>query len=333
MDIVNHKLCVQCMTYNHASFITQTMDGFCMQKTNFPYVCCIIDDASIDGEQFVLSDYLYENFLLSNGVAEVQYLDLAKIVYARHKKNENCYFVVVFLKKNLYADATGYQKKLAMIAPWRDKCEYEAMCEGDDYWTNENKLQMQVDFLDKHLDYSICSHRIKRFDQDEQLFWVDRLGPMFVDRKGIDFNNRSKVWISETSTIVFRLAAHKEYDLSPCQRRDNVHVYYLLKYGKGFCFSDVMSVYRLHKGGIYAKQDLNTKLVNGGYKALKQLYKYERTADARFLYYRCYALAFLLTQGRILVQESFNLRKFLSLPYYVLSIATGIHPVYQKEIG
>lgn len=44
------KVLINCMTYNHAPYITDTMNGFCMQKTDFPYVAIIVDDASTDGE-------------------------------------------------------------------------------------------------------------------------------------------------------------------------------------------------------------------------------------------------------------------------------------------
>ena len=51
MDIINPLVYISCMTYNHSSFITDAMNGFCMQQTNFPYICAIMDDASTDGEQ------------------------------------------------------------------------------------------------------------------------------------------------------------------------------------------------------------------------------------------------------------------------------------------
>lgn len=328
MKQVNHKLCVQCLTYNQASYITDTMDGFCMQKTDFPYVCCIIDDSSTDGEQDRILAYLADNFIMYGDIFTSKETPLAKIIYARHKTNDNCYFIAVLLKKNLFNVPNGYQTKVELIAEWRNQCEYEAMCEGDDYWIDENKLQMQVNFLDTHKEYSVCSHRIKKYNQYEGVYYVDRLDSVFSNKRGIDFDNRSKVWVSETSSIVFRLAAHSEYDIYPYEKRDNIHVYYLLKYGKGFCFSNVMSIYRQHEGGIFSMQDVNTRLVNGTYLAVKNLYNYERTADAKRLYYSTYAYTFIKTKGRILFMEEFEIMKFMSLFRNVLLLLFSKHPLY-----
>jgi hypothetical protein len=52
--------------------------------------------------------------------------------------------------------------------------DYIAMCEGDDFWTNPNKLQSQVDFLDKHLDYALCFHPVSVFfengDEEDSIY-------------------------------------------------------------------------------------------------------------------------------------------------------------------
>lgn len=153
MEYPKFKVCCRCFTFNQAKYITDAMNGFTMQQTSFPFVCCIVDDASTDGEQDVIRKYVDENFDFSEGsVAFHKETDYAHITYAQHKTNNNCYFAVLYLKENHYSQS---KSKMGYLSEWRDMCEYEALCEGDDFWTHSGKLQMQVIFLDSHLDYGL----------------------------------------------------------------------------------------------------------------------------------------------------------------------------------
>ena len=149
------KVFVKCMTFNQVSFIKDAMDGFCMQQTNFPFVCCIVDDASTDGEQEVIKRYLEDNFkrstdMLSYGGETEDYISL----FLQHKTNKNCFFAVYLLKYNHW----GKKSKYEYYNKWVCSSEYVAICEGDDYWINEQKLQEQVDFMDQHAKCSLCCH-------------------------------------------------------------------------------------------------------------------------------------------------------------------------------
>ena len=52
---LKYKVLVRCNTYNQCKYIEETLRGFAMQQTNFPFICCVFDDASTDGEQEVLN--------------------------------------------------------------------------------------------------------------------------------------------------------------------------------------------------------------------------------------------------------------------------------------
>ena len=136
-----YKVFVWCNTYNQASYIKDTMDGFCIQQTNFPFVCMIMDDASTDGEPEVIKQYLHDYF----DIEWTKETDDYHLTLARHKENKNCYFAVYLLKYNHYSIKKlrlRYYKELA------DDIDYVALCEGDDYWTDAHKLQKQADALD-----------------------------------------------------------------------------------------------------------------------------------------------------------------------------------------
>ena len=146
---------VSCLTYNHAPYIKDALDGFCMQQTNFPFVCGIIDDASTDGEPDVIKQYLELNFDLDNPkVVKWEETDDYLRVFAQHKTNKNCFFAVVFLKYNHYQIN---KSKLTYVSEWRDNAKYIAFCEGDDYWLSPQKLQKQADVLDAHQELDMCA--------------------------------------------------------------------------------------------------------------------------------------------------------------------------------
>lgn len=147
---------VRCMSYNHAPYIKDCMNGFTMQETNFPYVCVIDDDASTDGEPEAINAYLDENFNMDDkSVFRCEATDDYRLIFAQHKINRNCFFAVFFLKYNHYS----IRKSKSYVAKFVEGTKYRAICEGDDYWIDPLKLQKQVDFMESHPDYSMVHTR------------------------------------------------------------------------------------------------------------------------------------------------------------------------------
>lgn len=177
---------VRCMTYNHHAYIEDAMNGFTMQQTTFPFVCVIVDDASTDGEPDVILRYMNDHFDLAPESGARQWdTDEARFLYARHRQNPNCYFGIILLKTNYYSQR---KSKEHLMTQWLSDVKYYALCEGDDYWTDSNKLQKQVDILEKdpqvmlvhtafrNVDYS--GHPIKR-EQYEYYMRESRSGDVF----------------------------------------------------------------------------------------------------------------------------------------------------------
>lgn len=116
---------IRCLVYNHEPYLRQCLEGFVMQKTNFPFEAIVHDDASTDGSAAIIREY-----------AE-KYPDIIKPVYE---------------VENQYSKHDGSLRR-KMDVHMRGK--YIAMCEGDDYWIDSHKLQKQVDFLESHPDYGL----------------------------------------------------------------------------------------------------------------------------------------------------------------------------------
>lgn len=232
---------VNCSTYNHAPYIEDAMNGFCMQQTTFPYLCTIFDDASTDGEPEVIRRYLQEHFLMDDtSVTTVDETEDRTLVLTRHKSNQNCFFLVCFLKYNHYQIKKDRHQYLS---PEHKASRYYAICEGDDYWTSPNKLQMQVDFLESHPDYSMCFHDVD-IKAEKGREWYDVFGKL-EDRDYTGLENMV-TWSVPTCSMVIR---REIYETRPTNVKftmgDNVLILHCSRNGKIRCIPKKMGVYRL----------------------------------------------------------------------------------------
>ena len=238
---------VSCLTYNHAPYIVDALNGFTMQETTFPYVCAVIDDASTDGEQEVIKNYLHEHFDLEDkSIVRNEETDDYVLTFARHKTNKNCYFAVLYLKYNHYSIK---KSKAPYIKEWQDNCKYIAFCEGDDYWICSLKLQHQVDFLEKHSEFSMCFHRariLKECDCKVGLKCND------IEDREYNPNELYKKWKVPTASIVSKREVLEVQNIKS-ERILNGDIVYVLnsaKIGRIKGMSAVMSVYRVQTSGV-----------------------------------------------------------------------------------
>ena len=206
-SLYTYLVCVRCFTFNQHAYIEDAMNGFCMQKTDFPFVCIIVDDASTDGESEVIKRYFQTYFDLQ----ETEETDDYVLNTGKHKTNGNCYFVVLYLK---YNHKSIEKDKFAYFSKWHDNCKYLALCEGDDYWIDENKLQKQVDFLEKNDDYSMVCCKTKLFSTTNKRFIHDNACYKKSQKMRVrDIIEKGGLYIS-TCSLVYRssvLEAYPEY--------------------------------------------------------------------------------------------------------------------------
>ena len=119
---------VNCMTYNHSKYIQDALDGFCMQQTNFPFICTIIDDASTDGEPEILKSYFQDHFDIGNkDFFRNEEYETHSLLYAQHKENKNCFFAVILLNINHYR---ARKSKRPYAGEWREVKYYANSISG-----------------------------------------------------------------------------------------------------------------------------------------------------------------------------------------------------------
>lgn len=121
------KVSVICITYNQANYLRMALDSMLLQVTDFPFEIILHDDVSTDGTVEILHEY------------EEKYPEIIRVIY----ESEN-----------------QYSKGVDFVAPMvREKArgKYIALCEGDDFWIDENKLQIQYDALEAHHECDMCA--------------------------------------------------------------------------------------------------------------------------------------------------------------------------------
>jgi glycosyltransferase involved in cell wall biosynthesis len=119
---------IVCATYNHERYLESAINGFLNQRTTFPLEIIIHDDASTDGTAQIIKAYCKK------------YPKLIQPIYQTENQYSNGFF-----KPTVYA--AGFAKG-----------KYIAFCEGDDYWIDHNKIQRQVESLERNDDIDFSFH-------------------------------------------------------------------------------------------------------------------------------------------------------------------------------
>lgn len=219
------RVSILCLTFNHKKYIRKALDSFLMQKTDFDYEILVNDDASNDGTTEILREY---------------------------KKNYPDKIILNIQKENQYS--LGKRNMIARYLLPKAKGEYIALCEGDDYWTDEKKLQKQVDFLDKNRDYSVCFHPVRVFFEDGGQ--EDYTFPGSRVLGGCDVETLLHNNFIQTNSVMYRA---QKYDFKKMARDITPVDWYLHLYHAQFgnigMIDEVMSDYRRHSAGIWWSGD------------------------------------------------------------------------------
>jgi glycosyltransferase involved in cell wall biosynthesis len=222
-------LSIVCPTYNQVAFIAQTLDSFLAQQTSFTFEILINDDASTDGTTEIVADYArrYPNIIRPFYHEENQY---------RHGRP---------CVPGLFAKARG---------------RYIAYCEGDDYWTDPRKLQIQVDFLESHPDYVITYHDALAFDAEGPK-GIQLQGKLRADASALQLQKARQI---STLTVCFRNLLSNmppELQIAVAPLNDMCWWSLLGAFGKGKFLAEIKpAAYRVHPGGIFSMRTHKRKL-------------------------------------------------------------------------
>lgn len=135
------SVCVQ--TYQHASFIGECLEGILNQQTDFSFEVLVGEDNSTDGTREICREYAERDDRI-----DLKLHDRSNVIYIDGRP-------------------TGRYNLINNLERARGK--YIALCEGDDTWTDTEKLQKQVTFLENNPDISLTCSNFRVVDGEGKL--------------------------------------------------------------------------------------------------------------------------------------------------------------------
>ena len=230
-----------CTTYNHEKFISEALDSFLIQETDFPFEIIIRDDASIDKTKIIIEKY-YKRFpKIIKPILEEEN------TYSKGVKPITTVIGLTPLEENTYSKGV---KPMTVVID-SSNSDFIALCEGDDYFIDSKKLQRQYEVLQNNNEISLCFHNVNSIEnscEKEAELVVDSSieTRLFTLKDLISGNPRIA-----TSSMFFRKSMLDRPDWFDKVVAGEKKIQYLLA-NKGLVryLPQVMSVYRKHISGM-----------------------------------------------------------------------------------
>jgi len=225
---LNPKVSVCMITYKHEEYIEQAIEGVLSQITNFPIELVIGEDASPDTTASKIQ----------------QFCDSDSVKIRARFNVDNLGMINNFVRT--LSECKG---------------EYIALLEGDDLWTDTNKLQRQVDFLEANREFSMCYHPVTVMRNDK--VEADTLTLDVPDVSDIKVLARGN--FMHTCSVVFRARLFDEFPSSYFSSSVGDYFLHMLNARYGFIkrLPQIMGTYRVHDGGVWSSQvGIDLKILN-----------------------------------------------------------------------
>ncbi|NLI71640.1 MAG: glycosyltransferase family 2 protein [Bacteroidales bacterium] len=218
-------------SYNHEKYIRQALDSVLNQRTTFKFEIIIHDDASTDNSAEIIMEY------------KNKYPNIIRAIL----QNENQYSQNVdILSKYMFPSVKG---------------KYIAICECDDYWIDDYKLQKQAEILEANPQYSATVHNCGYVDANNEELFADNYrklyGPFKEHIQSLKFYWRyPSVYPGQTASHFFRSYIFLNRDENEIQAYSNIRANGDVKrklmfflHGDVYYSDDVMSNHRIVKSG------------------------------------------------------------------------------------
>ena len=175
------EVSICCITYNHAPYIRDALEGFLRQRTDFPFEIIVHDDVSTDDTVAIVREYM-----------------------ARYPR----LFVPMFQSENQFSQG----RKPSALTFGKARGDFMALCEGDDWWTDPGKLQQQVGVLMDRPDVDLCSHGVESDGRVATEIWTSLSEDVLQDYGLREVISKSYALTSTATVMIRRDAAMRFAD-------------------------------------------------------------------------------------------------------------------------
>jgi glycosyltransferase involved in cell wall biosynthesis len=239
------KVSICSITYNHEKYISQAIESWLQQETNFEFEIVIGEDGSKDNTRAIISKYIE------------QYAERIKMISSQ----ENVGMLGNFLRTIEACNG-----------------DFIAICEGDDYWIDNKKLQKQIDFLESNSDYGMISGDIVLVDENDNPIEDNQmvLEQRAKRKETISFIDLLQTNIINTLTVCVRADLMKEL----VQRIRKENFWLVLDYWFWLSISinhkisvstEKLAKYRVHnQGATKNSNDIKKRIANARFDGIKK---------------------------------------------------------------
>lgn len=216
---------VVCITYNHEEYIRNALDGILIQETDFRYEVVVHDDASTDNTPQIIRNY------------EEKYPDLFRCIYEQQNQFS------IRGAQSLFGD---------VFSICRGK--YIAICEGDDFWIDRHKLQIQIHWMEEHSEYFMTAHNALCMDCTD--YSLNAISPYTSDRElsPEEVIMQYKANLPTASLVMKSDIRNMEKFFLESGVGDLPVQLYSIFHGKIYYFDRIMSIYRYYHKGSWCKE-------------------------------------------------------------------------------
>lgn len=260
-----HLLTVVAICYNHADNVARCLESILCQKTDFPFKVIVADDCSTDGSQDVIREYAAKDDRI----------------------------VPILREKNIRKNTTETLHHV--------DTQFFHIIETDDYWCDENKLQLQMDALRAHPECIVCGHALEYRDHTGAV--IEAHHGRHV-KEGWRIDDLYSTQFLHRNTCLFRSDFLRSIpEVNPgILMRDIGFFYYALTLGKVYYIDRVMSVWRCTGKGVWSSLDDERRMA----ELQESYFKLDRRLDFKFT--RKFRHLYLPHEGKKLFS--------VSLPYF-----------------